>query len=223
MRGVYRGIFSALLDDPDFQSLSPKARHVFLTLRLCAQAGPACIFRFYAAVLREQTGLETEEIEKALVELQAGRWILREGPVLWLRNALRHDPFVRLADPKHRKAVERWIAGLPKVGLVVSFCDYYQIERPFDDPSETLGRPSEEVSHRNTESRIPREEEAVGGGGRKSAEKEGGGTYRSDNGRKPHLGTYGEIVDRLRRLHPDRPASELEATALEELHRRMGA
>ena len=184
-RGVYRGVFSVLLDDPDFQALSAPARHTFLTLRLCAQAGPACIFRFYSAVLCAQTGYSVKAIERALTELEKGSWLLREGPVIWLRNALRYDPYLRLSDTKHMKAVEKWISGLPRVGLVLSFCDYYQITRPFDDPSKDTPRPFDDPAHRSrsTEYRIPNPEKekeiAIGEGGGKSVEKGGGGTYQS--------------------------------------------
>jgi hypothetical protein len=43
-----------------------------------------------------------------------------------------------LADVKHRKAVERAISELPKLEIVLRFCDYYQITRPFEGPSKTL-------------------------------------------------------------------------------------
>lgn len=142
MRGTYRGIFSALVDDPDFQALSPQARHVFLTLRVCLQLGPAGIFRYYPAILAEQTGLDPEVIDKALAELAAGRWVIREGPILWIRNALRHDPAMRLSDAKHRKTVDRWLSGLPKLHIVLTFCDYYGIPRPFDGPSMAHRGPS---------------------------------------------------------------------------------
>ncbi len=152
MRGTYRGIFSALVDDPDFQRLSARARHVFLTLRVCPQVGPAGIFRYYPAILTEQTGLDLEEIDKALTELSAGQWILREGPILWLRNALRHDPYIRPSDPKHRKTIERWVSGLPKLDIVLSFCDYYGITRPFEDPAKTHGRPRQQEKEKEKDS-----------------------------------------------------------------------
>jgi len=141
-RGVYRGLYSALFDDPDYQRLSTGARCLLLTARQCSQAGVAAIFRYYPAVLAAQTGLSLLRVEAGLVELEGGDWIARDGPVLWVRNGLRYDPLVRLSDPKHRKGVIRTLAGLPKVGLVLKFCDYYEIVRPFGDPSETLRRPS---------------------------------------------------------------------------------
>ena len=78
-------------DDPDFQRLTPFARLVLVVLRLCAQAGPAVIFRYYPAVLC-QTGLSAPEFEAALEELEqpAPRqpWIYRESVVVWVRNGL---------------------------------------------------------------------------------------------------------------------------------------
>jgi len=149
-RGVFRAIFSAMLDDPDYQRLTPHARLVLLTLRLCVQAGACAIFRCYAAVLAEQTGLTTDEVERALVELASSPspeqpWVFREGPVVWVRNGLRYDPTLRLADPKHRKAVERAVEALPKLDLVARFCEYYGIVSPFEGSPETLGSPGHPI------------------------------------------------------------------------------
>jgi hypothetical protein len=162
-RGVYRGIFSAMLDDPDYQRLTPDARLVLLTLRLCAQAGAAAIFRFYTPVLAEQTGLVSDDVEKALVELASSPsteepWVFREGPVAWVRNGLRYDPNLRLADPKHRKSVERAVQDLPRLAIVARFCEYYELASPFDDSTEGLGRASEDLSSPNTEYRVPNTE-----------------------------------------------------------------
>lgn len=134
-RGLYRGVYSSLPDDPDFQRLSPNARLVFYTCRLCAQAGPAAIFRYYPELLIVQTGLKAPQLEAALQELERETWILREGVVLWVRNGLRHDPNVRLANPKHRKGVMRALESLPHLNIVLRFCDYYQIIYPFDSVS----------------------------------------------------------------------------------------
>jgi hypothetical protein len=108
------------------------------------------MFRHYPALLCIQTGYDPGTLETALRELEstptsaAGRWIEREGVVVWIRNGLRYDPNIRLADPKHRKGVERAIAALPRLPIVLRFCDYYRITRPFQDPTETLARPSED-------------------------------------------------------------------------------
>src|SRR5262249_53256406 len=140
-RGLYRGIYSALLDDPDFQTLTAAARHVLLTLRLCSQNSAASIFRYYPEIVMAQTGYSRAVLETTLQELERSPseespWIVREGPVVWIRNGLRYDPSLRLADEKHRKAVEKAVAGLPKLEIVVKFCDYYEIARPFEGPSK---------------------------------------------------------------------------------------
>jgi hypothetical protein len=139
-RGVYRGVRCALFDDPRFQQLSPSARHTLLTARLCLQAGPASIFRYYLDVLAAQTGLPPEKVQAALVELERAGWIELEGPVLWIRNGLRHDPNMRLADRKHRAAVVRAVDGLPRGPIVERFCHYYEIARAFEDPAR-VGSP----------------------------------------------------------------------------------
>src|SRR3989304_3908310 len=112
-RGVYRGIFSALPDDPDFQRLSPRARLLFYTTRPCKAAGPPVIFRYYPEILAAQTGLAAKQVRAGLAELEAHRWIEVEGVILWVRNGLRYDPSVRLVDRKHRTAVLRALAELP--------------------------------------------------------------------------------------------------------------
>jgi len=150
-RGVYRGVYSSLLDDPDYQRLAAAARLVLLTLRLSAHAGAAAIFRAYPAVLGEQTGLDVDDVEKALEELASSPrsdrpWIYRESGVVWIRNALRYDPNIRLADDKHRKSIERAVSALPRLGIVARFCSYYRIASPLEDSDEGLGGPSEDLS-----------------------------------------------------------------------------
>lgn len=134
-RGIYRGIYSALVDEQDYQALSPHARLTLLTCRVSAQAGPAAIFRYYPELLMVQTGLKAAQLERALVELEHGNWIYREGVVLWVRNGLRYDPYTTLANAKQRKGVTNWLEGLPKSALVLKFCDYYQLPYPFQVPS----------------------------------------------------------------------------------------
>lgn len=144
--GVYRGLHSSLFDDPDYQLLSADARLVLLTARLCRDAGPAVIFRYYPELLCRQTGLSRSRFDKALEGLAKDNWIYSDGVVLWVRNGLRHDPNLRLADRKHFASVCRQLDGLPTSPLVAKFCDYYGITRPSEGPSETsLGMRSEKV------------------------------------------------------------------------------
>ena len=142
-RGVYRSIYSALPDDPDFQKLTSDARLTLLVARVCGQAGPAAIFRYYPELLQAQTGLSAKRLEAALCTLEQAQWISREGVVLWIRNGLRHDPTTTLANVNHRKAVMNWLSGLPKVALIVTFCDYYSLPYPFATHPNPTRRPFE--------------------------------------------------------------------------------
>jgi len=160
-RGVNRSLYSALFDDPDFQALPAAARQTLLTARLCPQAGPGAIFICYPEILARQTGLSLRCIEGALKALEEAGWIQRESLILWVINGLRYDPTLRLADPKHRKAVTRSIASLPRLDIILRFCDYYGIPRPFDAPSETkagLALPKTENREPRTQNREPRTE-----------------------------------------------------------------
>lgn len=127
-RGVHRGVYSSLVDHPEFQSLSATARHVFLTARVSKQAGPAAIFVCYREVLARQTGHSVRAVENALGELEAAGWVRREGLVVWLVNGLRYDPTMRLANPKHRTAVLRALEELPRSAILATYCEYYGLE-----------------------------------------------------------------------------------------------
>lgn len=131
-RGPYRGVYSALVDDPDFQHLPAHARLVLYTLRLCRQAGPGVIFRYYPEILCRQTGLPVQAVHRAMRTLQAQHWIDYDDVIVWVRNGLKYDPHVRLADSHHLKAIEKQLRELPRRQVILNFCDYYGIARPFD-------------------------------------------------------------------------------------------
>jgi hypothetical protein len=127
---AYRSVFSRLFDDPDYQKLSQRARHLLLTARQCRSAGPAAIFRYYPETLAHQTGLTMAQVKAALEELEAGGWLIYDEAVLWVRNGLRFDPSMTLANEKHRKAISSGLDRLPKSPVVLKFCDYYKIAYP---------------------------------------------------------------------------------------------
>ncbi len=134
-RGSYRSVFSVIFDDPDYQKLTPHARLVLLTARQCQDAGPAAIFRYYSETLAHQTGLTVLQVKQALAALTSSGWVLLDDHVLWVRNGLRFDPTITLANRKHRAAVIKGLSRLPKSPIVLKFCDYYKIEYPSGWPS----------------------------------------------------------------------------------------
>ena len=149
-RGVHRGVYSSLLDHPDFQALSSSARHVFLTLRISKQAGPAAIFICYRGVVAAQTGLPIPTVERCLGELEQAGWLRTEGRIVWIVNGLRHDPTMRMGNAKHRAAVRRALEELPRLKIVLMYCEYYNLEWL------SIAMPKlDRVGPPNTEYRIP--------------------------------------------------------------------
>jgi hypothetical protein len=142
-RGSYRAVYSVLFDDPDYQRLAAPSRLLLLTLRQCRDAGAAAIFRYYREILRAQTGLDDAQLEEAFQELEAppsgAPWIYRDAAVVWVRNALRYDPTLRLANERHRTGIENALKSLPHSKVVARFCDYYQIAMPLERSPRTLG------------------------------------------------------------------------------------
>src|SRR5262249_39998476 len=135
-RGQYRAIYTAMLDDPDFQKLPSDARLVLLVARLCQDAGPAAIYRYYPEILARRTGLEDRRVVTCLRVLKRGAWVDFDDSVLWIRNGLRFDPMLRLSDDKHRKSIEAQLRALPKSEVVASFCRYYEIARPYEGSAQ---------------------------------------------------------------------------------------
>lgn len=141
-RGEYRAIHVALIDDPDFLQLSPPARLALMTLKLILGASGIDVVRALVPELMATTGYDEATIRAAVDELTAGRWILIEGRVVWLRNGLRFEPSKPLASENGRKGISAHLETLPRVALVNRFADYYGLPRPFpelDDPADSEG------------------------------------------------------------------------------------
>jgi len=124
-RGLYRSVHCSLVDDPEYQELSPGARHTLLTLRMCRDCTTAGIFRYYLTVLLEQTGYSPDEQEKHLAGLEAGGWILRDKTVLWVKNALKYEPSISLKNEKHIEGVRNHLRALPRTAILTDFLNYY--------------------------------------------------------------------------------------------------
>lgn len=171
-RGEYRPIRRVLLDGPDFQQLSERARWVFVALKL--NLGPTGIEVHYrdavAHQLAAQTGAPADGVAAALDELEAAGWIRREENVLWIVGQLTHDPHMDHRDNKHRTSVWRHLQGLPRVEVVGEFVRHHaewftpgeytnakgetrpidaapaplrdHLARPSEGPSMALARPS---------------------------------------------------------------------------------
>lgn len=155
-RGGYCSIRRVLLDGPDFQQLTERARWVFVALKL--NVGPSGIDVFYPSSLTfqlaAQTGAQPDDITDALAELEQTGWIVREGNVLWVVGHLKHDPHVKSSDVKHRKSVARHLSGLPRLAIVRAFVaahpEFFPAsDGPFHDLAWAIEGPSK--GHRSRE------------------------------------------------------------------------
>lgn len=151
LRGEYRAIHVALVDDPDFLELSPAARLSLMTLKLILGISGIDVVRALVPELMALTGHEEATVRAAVEELEAGDWIRVEGRVVWLRNGLRFEPSKPLASDNGRKGIAAHLATLPRVELVNKYARYYGLDLPFPDldnegrggpPPDPLGTPS---------------------------------------------------------------------------------
>lgn len=126
-RGEYTPIARVLLDGPDFQKLTPIARHVFLTLKI--SFGPSGIEVRYPDALHvelaHQTGLPVAKVTAALDELERAEWIERERNVVWIVEHLRYHPNMTDGLKNHRTGVRQHVGGLPRLAITRRFIEHY--------------------------------------------------------------------------------------------------
>lgn len=178
--GSYRSSYESLVDDAEYQALSPLAQAIFHTLKL--KLGQYGIAVFYAAVLEEIHARATkEQIAGALAELEAPKangdrgWIRRERNVCWLVNGLKFDPSFTATNTNNRKGAVAFVKALPQLAIVDEFRSYYGLTSPSPTPSLTPS-PTPRVS---TETDTERETDTESG--KRSQKGEGESTSRVDN------------------------------------------
>ncbi len=124
-RGTYRSIPCALLAGKDFRKLAERQRWVFFVLKM--NIGAVGIDTWYpeelSARLCSESGAAPDKVALALDVLEHGGWIEREDNIIWVKGHITHDPHLVPANPKHRKSVQRHLAGLPRIGLVRRFVE----------------------------------------------------------------------------------------------------
>lgn len=130
-RGWYAATYAAQIDSPEWVKLSLNAAAVWWALKNCRDNNRAGIFPVFREMVACRAKISHEAAQNALRELEAERWILMEGVPpgmtwVWLRNHLRYDPTFTPENEKHVKGLIADIEGMPHIGLVAAFVDYYK-------------------------------------------------------------------------------------------------
>lgn len=154
-RGNYRSIATALLAGRDFRRLAERQRWIFVVLKLNLNGVGIDVWYPEELVSRlaEESGANLDQVRLSLDILEHEGWVKREDNVIWAVGQLAFDPHMKPSDPKHRKSVQRHVAGLPRLGLVREFVDAHPDFFPasegrsmglgwaFDAPSRKSRRP----------------------------------------------------------------------------------
>jgi hypothetical protein len=145
--GRYRPVRTSLW--PTFGGLSPDARLVLLALLTGSTSNLAGITFLARETLRRETGLDADQLEAALLELEkqptpARSFIVRDELVIWCRDALRDAPRVlderqRFASDLHRRGIKALLGSLPATSPTVQkFKRTYRLA--LQAPSEGVGQ-----------------------------------------------------------------------------------
>jgi hypothetical protein len=140
-KGYFRSVYSILWDDPDFRKLSSDAKLVFVCLKTCRLNNIAGVFSFGKGgqyTISELTGLSFERVTRALDTLSRGDWASYADGILWIRNSLKFDPFIDVANENHQKAIEDVLKTLPRSPLIANFRKYYNLNSIIVSPTDTL-------------------------------------------------------------------------------------
>jgi hypothetical protein len=125
-RGDYVSTYVALVDDPDFKSLSAEARLLFWTLKHWPEGNKVGIFAAFPDALMDRSGLGKRALLVAREELKAARVAYWDGNIVWIRNHLRFSPELAWKNEKQMAGLRNEILGLPKTSLLNNFVEYYK-------------------------------------------------------------------------------------------------
>ncbi len=136
-RGNFRPIYTAIWDDPDFQSFDSDTKVVFFNLRTSRYGNWPCIYVMYPEVVAAQTGIPLSTVMGSLMTLSKRGWIEYTAPVIWIVKGLRNDPNWNPNNSKQVTGIEEQLRSLPKNPLIARFCKFYSLSFPWiptDDP-----------------------------------------------------------------------------------------
>lgn len=120
---TYRQIHTHIWDDPDFETLSPYAKLIFIYGFSNRHRNEAGLYTITIRKLAFETGLSQEDAGAAIKEIEAkGMWQYDwDNQVLWIKNAIRYQTVTE----KNLTAIKRDIATINSP-LVAEFEEYYK-------------------------------------------------------------------------------------------------
>lgn len=135
-RGSYRSTYSVMLDTDEFRVLTSDARLVLHTIKNSRLNNMAGIFICRdddgLITISKQSGLPVGRVSKAIQELIDTDWIAYREGILWVRNQLKFEPGITLANEKHKAGVINILKSLWNSEIVANYCKYYKLAYPFD-------------------------------------------------------------------------------------------
>ena len=139
----------ALHTDPAFTALSWPARYLWWHIHCTLGYTGIGYVALHTAVVPHTAGMsgaDEELARKALDELEAEGWLVREDDVLWLRDVVKSSPAVNLSkNPRHVQGLKNHLADVPRGRVASEFRCYYNLDS--DTPgSDASGTPSDRVS-----------------------------------------------------------------------------
>ena len=133
-RGEYRGIYTVLIESPEYLALKTHARLMLFVLKLKLGPSGIGVIPGMIGALAEATGCNALQTADALSELEATGWVKTEGNVAWVINGLKYEPAISGKNANHRSSVLTYLNTLPRLKIVDEFrrhyADWLQIEPP---------------------------------------------------------------------------------------------
>ena len=129
-------MYTAIVDDPEFLAMGVDGMLLYFFCKL--QLGPTGIDRLRRAELMEQlnAGPEVwseERLAQAFAKALKYRWIVHQGPIVWIRNALLYERTLNRGHKLQRQGIESHLRSLPRLVLVNEFAAYYEFDLPFPE------------------------------------------------------------------------------------------
>jgi hypothetical protein len=130
--GRQRGISRDLLDDADFQAAGDDGRLLYFYVRCTLPEYGIGVVRLDELLKLLGPGWGRQRVADAYAA--ARHFVLKEGSVSWIRNALANEPSFSMGNERHVAGLLNRLSGLPRLAIVRQFVAYYGLVEPAPVP-----------------------------------------------------------------------------------------